>query len=376
MAIFSNNKTRQVLLQLLALLVIIGFFYNIASNAASNISSKNIPIGFAFLGNEAGFSIAESLIEYDESSSYFRAFLVGISNTLYVAIVSIICASFLGLFIGIAKLSRNWLISKLAGAYVELFRNIPLLLQILFWYNIILNNAPSVRQSGNFFDLVFVNLRGIYMPRPDNLLHFWAMVLVVILSIIGFIWLGSVRENLAKYKQIIGKVFLVALPVAVYFSLGGIAWQAPVLRGFNFQGGFNLSPEFTALAFALSIYTATYIAEAVRSGILSVAKGQKEAATALGFSPNQALKLVILPQALRSAIPPIISQYLNVAKNSSLAVAIGYPDLVNVFTGTTLNQAGQALEIIAMTMLVYLTISLSISWLLNIVNSRLKIIDR
>lgn len=371
-----SNKTRGFFLQVIALVVILGVFYNGANNAIDNINQRGIQVGFDFLSAESGFSISESLIDYDESSSYLRAFYVGITNTLYVAFVAIIFSSILGLIIGIARFSDNFLVKKIASIYIETFRNIPVLLQILFWHNILLINAPSVRDSSSFLDIIFFNSRGFYFPKPEDLTNFYLLISTLVLSFILLFLLKKIKNNFFKNKLIFFKYALILVLVAQYFLLGGISFEIPRLTGFNFQGGFSVSTEFFSLAFALSIYTATYIAEAVRSGIESVPKGQTEAAQSLGLSQRKLLKFIILPQALRVAIPPIISQYLNVVKNSSLAVAIGYPDLVNVFTGTALNQVGQALEIIAMTMLVYLFISLFISLLLNWVNAKLKIKER
>ena len=375
-SLILNNKSRWFLFQIIALVLLLVFFYYISSNAIQNIENRGIHVGFDFLSAEAGFSISESLIDYDESSSYLKAFYVGIVNTLYVGLVAIIFASLLGLIIGIARFSSNWLVRKLASAYIEIFRNIPILLQILFWHNIILINAPSVRESVSFFDAIFFNLRGIYFPKPVDLVSFYLFISTLILSFILLLLLKKSNNNFIKNKLILFKFAIFFVIMLEFFFLDGLYFEFPKLSGFNFEGGFSVSPEFFALAFALSIYTATYIAEAVRSGIGSVSKGQKEAGQALGLNKKQVLKFIVLPQALRVAVPPIISQYLNVIKNSSLAVAIGYPDLVNVFTGTTLNQVGQALEIIAMTMLVYLVISLLISFVLNIVNAKLKIQEK
>lgn len=374
-AIISNNRARWFFLQVVAFLLIIGFFGNIVHNVVQNVDERGLRTGFEFLSSEAGFPISETLISYDESNSYLRSFYVGIVNTLFVSVISVIFASILGLLIGVANFSNNWLVRKLAVGYVELFRNIPILLQILFWHNLILNIFPPPRQSFHFLDIIFINLRGIYLPGIID----WSNLLVLIFGLAGAIFaifaINRSKKITASSKKII-KYALIFIPIIGYFLLGGTSFELPVLKGFNFQGGISISPELFALAFALSIYTATYIAEAVRSGIESVATGQKEAAQSLGLNHKQVLKFVVLPQALRVAIPPIISQYLNVVKNSSLAVAIGYPDLVNVFTGTALNQVGQALEIIAMTMLVYLIISLLISLVLNWVNAKYKIIER
>jgi len=374
---------RAFLFQVLTLLAIVYFFYAAVDNLFTNIESRGIQTGFGFLEAESGFDIAEYLIDYSSTSTNLRVFYVGLINTIVVSIVGIVFATIIGLVIGIARLSNNWLIAKLAGGYIELFRNIPILLQILFWYNIALASFPHPRKSFEFFNAIFVNLRGIYMPRPiaeDGFM--W----IVIALIIGVILKILVKRHFNKKHDKTGIVtntlgyslaLIIGFPAMVFVVMGSpIHFDYPALKGFNFKGGMSLSPEFLSLAFALSVYTATYIAEAIRSGIESVSKGQKEAAMAMGLTQKQSLKLVILPQALRVAIPPIINQYLNLTKNSSLAAAIGYSELVSTFAGTVLNQVGQAVEIILMTMAVYLTISLIISLILNIVNHKMGIKGR
>ncbi len=383
LAFLNNNQIRAFLFQVIILVLIASFFYNAAGNLLNNIESRGIHTGFDFLGVESGFDIAEHLIDYSSTSSNLRVFYVGLINTVVVSVVGIIFASIIGLVIGIARLSNNWLIAKLAGGYIELFRNIPILLQILFWYNLVLVSFPSPKQSFELFGSVFVNLRGIYLPKPIATEGFvWVMVALVL----GIALRALVKRHFNRVHDESGVetntlayslLLLLVLPVMVYLILGSpMVFDYPALKGFNFKGGMSLSPEFLSLAFALSIYTATYIAEAIRSGIESVSKGQKEAALAMGLTPRQSLRLVVLPQALKFAIPPIINQYLNLTKNSSLAAAIGYSELVSVFAGTMLNQVGQALEIIFMTMMVYLAISLVISLILNIVNHKMSIKER
>ncbi len=376
MRLFSDNRIRWFLFQIITLVAIIGAIYHIYGNVSDNVSSRGIKVGFEFLTAEAGFDIAETLIDYKESDTYAKVFLVGITNTLYVALMAIIFSSILGVIIGIARFSANWLIRKLSSIYIEVFRNIPILLQIIFWHSLILNFAPNVRQSVVFLDVIYFNLRGIFMPKIVELdvLFYLIFSLVIICLLLFLLYKNKIRFPLLIYR--LAQLSLIIIPIILYISLGGISLDMPKLSGFNFEGGFSISPEFFALAFALSVYTATYIAEAVRSGIESVSKGQKEAAFALGLNSKQVLRFVLLPQALRVAVPPIINQYLNATKNSSLAVAIGYPDLVSVFTGTALNQVGQALEIVVMTMLVYLIISLTISLLLNWFNAKLAIKER
>ncbi len=380
MSFLRNNRIRAVLFQVIVLLAIIFFFYNATGNALSNIESRGIQTGFGFLEAESGFDIAEHLIDYSSTSTNLRVFYVGLINTILVSAVGIVFASIIGLIVGIARLSNNWLISKLANGYIELFRNIPILLQIFFWYNLVLTVFPHPKQSFELFGSVFINLRGIYLPKPmatDGFMWvIFALILGVMLKIAIKRYYNKRQDEVGTKVNTLGySLLLVAgLPTAVYFILGSpLTFDYPALKGFNFKGGMSLSPEFLSLAFALSIYTATYIAEAIRAGIESVSKGQKEAAMAMGLTQKQSLRLVILPQALRVAIPPIINQYLSLTKNSSLAAAIGYSELVSVFTGTVLNQVGQTVEIILMTMAVYLTISLVISMVLNLITRQMSI---
>jgi len=359
------------------------FLWYITTNLLHNIDQRGIQTGFAFFGETAGFGISESAIEYSTDSTYFRAFLVGLVNTLIVSGVGIFFATVIGLLVGISRLSKNFMISKLALSYVELFRNIPILLQILFWYNIVIAALPNPRNSSIFADIFFLNNRGLYTPRPEAGEGFIFMVAAVIAAIFVIMYMFKAAKK--KFDET-GKDTLVfpwavlvfiSIPVAVFNIVGApITLDYANLRGFNYAGGMNFSPEFLALAFALSVYTATYIAEAVRSGIEAVPKGQKEAAASLGLTSYQSLKSVVLPQAIRISIPPVINQYLNLVKNSSLATAIGYPDLVTVFSGTVLNQTGQAIEVILVTMSVYLFFSLVISGLLNIVNKKMEIKER
>lgn len=383
LALLRNQKIRGILFQLLTVIGLVAFLWYIGTNTVANIEQRGIQTGFGFLNGTAGFGIDQSPIAYSEESTHGRVFIVGLLNTLIIAFVGILCATIVGLIIGILRLSRNWLIAKLAKSYVDFFRNIPLLLQILFWYNVVLRAMPNPKQSYNFFDTIFINNRGLYFPQPEYNTTFFVM-----LASLFFALCASIALNIwaNKRKVITGQDFLVypfaigmfiIFPILAYFMGGAhLNFSFPELMGFNFKGGKTLSPEFLALTFALTIYTATFIAEAVRSGIEAVSHGQKEAAASMGFSPYQSLKLVILPQAIRIAIPPIINQYLNLIKNSSLATAVGYPEIVTVFAGTSLNQVGQAIEIISMTMLVYLVISLIVSALLNWFNHKMKIQER
>lgn len=378
-SLLYNNEVRAILFQILAVVVIAYFAYQAFDNMMLNIEQRGIRSGFGFLNDEAGFAVNDNFfLEYSPASTNLQAFYVGIVNTLIVAITGIFFASVLGLIVGISRLSSNYLIRKMATVYIEVFRNIPILLQILFWYSMALSAFPSPKNSISFFDSIFLNSRGLYLPRPVEGVEIYLVLASFIIGVVSYIFIKrrsnkkhddtGIETNTTPY--FVGLVLL--LPIAVYFA-SGAQLEYPVLKGFNFRGGVDLSIEFFALAFALSIYTATYIAEAIRSGIESVDNGQKEAAAAMGLTQTQSLRLVVLPQALRVAIPPIINQYLNLTKNSSLAAAVGYTELVTIFSGTVLNVVGQAIEIIILTMLVYLAISLVISLILNIFNKKMQI---
>ena len=382
-AFYNNPENRAIIYQVLALVAIFSFTYFVLNNMFINIEKRGINTGFDFLGTEAGFGILQSLIEYDESDTHGKVFIVGLLNTILVSVIGIIFATILGLLIGIGRLSSNWMVAKLSMVYVETFRNIPILLQILFWYNVVLAALPSPRQSMSFMESIFLNNRGLYIPRPILESGFVAVIIASIIALVSVIYLSQWAnkrhdETGEEFPMFwVGTAILVGAPVLVFFLSGMPATlEYAQLKGFNFRGGWTLIPELLALAFALSIYTATYIAEAVRAGIEAVPKGQKEAAHALGLKESVILKKVVLPQALRVIIPPVINQYLNLVKNSSLATAIGYPELVNIFSGTSLNQVGQAVEIILMTMAVYLTLSIIISIGMNYFNARMQIKER
>jgi len=380
----NNPQNRAIIYQVAALLFVVFLAYYFTSNMFENVEKRGITTGFAFLDNTAGFGISQTLIEYsDATSSYYDVFIVGLLNTLLVSVIGVFLASVLGLLIGVGRLSQNYLISKLSMVYIETFRNIPILLQILFWYNVVLAALPSPRQSFNYLDTLFLNNRGLLTPEPIFESNSIFILVAAVLAIIGVIFLGrwaKKRHDLTGEEFPLIKVsitILILAPTLVFFISGQpISAEYPVLKGFNFRGGLTIIPELLALIFALSIYTATYIAEAVRAGIEAVPSGQKEAAKALGLKDYVILRKVVLPQALRVIIPPVINQYLNLVKNSSLATAIGYPELVTLFSGTTLNQVGQAIEIILMTMAVYLTISIVISLVLNWVNAKMAIKGR
>jgi len=382
-SIIYNKTFRAIFYQfIIVTLLVIGLWF-MFTNLFHNIEAKGISTGFDFLNERAGFDISESPIAYNANSTFFDSFLVGIVNTLYVSVVAIIFSTILGVMIGIARLSKIFLVSKFALVYIETFRNIPLLLQILFWYNVVLASLPSPKQSIQLGADMILNNRGFSVPRPIIEDGFNWVIISFFVAIAVIMYISKIVKR--RFEKTGHDVFLlpwnililIAIPFIVYLLTGSpLSFDVPVLEGFNYEGGMTYSPEFLALAFSLSIYTATFTAEAVRSGIEAVDVGQKEAAAALGLNKYQSLKLVVLPQAIRIAFPPIISQFLNVVKNSSLATAIGYPELVTIFSGTALNQTGQAIEIIMMTMSVYLVISLIISMILNYVNKKMEIKGR
>jgi len=381
--ILASEKGRNLCLQALLLFVLIFFVWQGIDTTASNLARQGTATGFDFLDQATGFSVNQSLIEYSEQSSYKRLLFVGLLNTVLVASLGIVLATALGFVIGIMRLSTNWLIAKLAAVYIETFRNLPLLIQILFWYTLITHFLPQPKQSLAWLDSVFLNKRGLYFPAIDMGAGGQFILLFFVGAVIGFFALSN---YLRKRQERTGKplkarryyllsVLIVGLGLWLYFETPFVL-DTPYLRGFNFRGGIRFIPEFVALTFALTIYTASFIAEIVRSGILAVPHGQNEAARALGLSPLESLQKVIIPQALRVIIPPLTSQYLNLTKNSSLAAAIAYPELVSVFAGTALNQTGQAVEIIFITMSLYLSLSLLTSLLMNWYNARIALTER
>ena len=381
---YNDPKVRSVAYQLV-LCAVVGFLvYGAASNAIENLARAHIASGFGFWNNTAGFDISQTLIEYSSrGSTYGRAFWVGLLNTLLVAGVGIVFATIIGFVIGISRLSRNWLVAKVAGGYVETIRNLPLLLQLLFWYNAVLKALPDIRESIVVAGGVFLNNRGLFLPQPVVQAGFGAVEIALLTGIIGavafYVWARKRQERTGQQAPVFWTALgLVAgLPLAAFIVAGRpLGFEFPQAGRFNITGGVEILPEFAALLFGLSLYTAAFIAEVVRAGILAVSRGQSEAAYSLGLRPGPTLRLVVIPQAMRVIIPPLTSQYLNLTKNSSLAVAIGYPDLVQVFTGTVLNQTGQAVEVVAITMLVYLFISLGTSFLMNIYNRRMALAER
>ncbi len=380
---FSNPAVRAWLFQIIAVLAVVGVAIYLIHNTVTNLSNRGITSGFAFLDRSAGFGIVQHLIDYEQGDTYGRVFLVGLLNTLLVSALCIVCASFLGFFLGLARLSENWLLRKLSTIYIETFRNIPPLLQIFFWYFAVLRNLPGPRQAISAFDLAFLSNRGLYIPAPqtgEGLLAFIAAVALAVVLSVGLFRFNKthqIKTGQLRRTWPVALGLFIALPLLAHMIFGAaLHWDVPELRGFNFRGGMALIPELAALTLALSVYTSAFIAEIIRAGIQSVPHGQHEAARSLGLPHPVTLRQVIIPQALRVIIPPLTSQYLNIVKNSSLAAAIGYPDMVSLFAGTVLNQTGQAIETIAITMSVYLIISLGISLLMNIYNRRIALIER
>ncbi|NDA22443.1 MAG: ABC transporter permease subunit [Proteobacteria bacterium] len=378
------KKILPQIITLLAVILIFGFF---SYNAQVNMENRGISFGYGFLSQESSFDVQFSLIEYDGSHSYFRAYLVGLLNTILVSAIGIIFATIIGVVVGIARLSNNYLIKRSAAVYVEFFRNIPLLLQIFFWYFAALRALPLPEDAEPILGVFFLTIKGFFIPA-----FIWNNLDVFLYSIIAAIITIFFVKNYARKKQendgtqtpvlLISIALLVVFPL-ISFLVGGVSLKIglPEIKqlsqtSYTFEGGIGLPPELIALALALSLYTATFIAECVRAGVQGVGKGQKEAAASIGLTPNQVLKLVIMPQALRIIIPPTTNQYLNLTKNSSLAAAIAYPDLVLIFAGTALMQTGRAIEIVSITMLTYLTLSISISIFMNWYNKKIAIKEK
>ncbi len=378
-----DPKLRSIFYQSILLAILAWLAFEFALNAKANLQAQNIATGFGFFDNTAGFGVNQSLIAYQESDSYGRVFLVGLLNTLLVSALGIALATVIGFLVGIGRLSGNWLIARLAGGYVELIRNLPLLFQILFWYLAVLGALPPPRAAMSVFDEIFLSNRGIVVPRPlfaEGAGVVLAVLAAGIAATIALCFWARRRQEKTGRQFPVGRTaagLILGLPLIALAATGfPIGFESPQLRGFNFVGGITMIPEFVALLIALSTYTAAFIAEIVRAGILAVPRGQSEAAYSLGLKPGRSMRLVVIPQAMRVIIPPLTSQFLNLTKNSSLAVGIGYPDLFAVFAGTTLNQTGQAIEILAITMAVYLFISLVTSLLMNWYNARLQLAER
>jgi general L-amino acid transport system permease protein len=381
---FLNDPViRGIFYQIVVAVLVVAFFVWIILNTAVNLAAQNKTTGFDFLWKTAGFDISFSLFPWDRTSYYWEAFLVGLTNTLLVAVIGIVLATLLGFTLGIARLSSNWIISRLATVYIETIRNVPLLLQLFFWYFAVLKAMPAVRNSLALPYDIFINQRGLFVPKPiPDDAFIWVVVALAVAAAMAIAlrqWAKARLERTGQRFPVVLSVIalLIVLPAITWFAVGAeVTLDPPVLQRFNFRGGLELPPEFVALAFGLVIYTSAFIGEVVRAGIQAVSKGQTEAAQSLGLKEGDRLRLVIVPQAMRVIIPPLTSQYLNLTKNSSLGAAIGYPELVNVFAGTSLNQTGRAIEIIALTMGVYLTFSLLTSVIMNWYNARVALVER
>jgi general L-amino acid transport system permease protein len=381
-SLLYNPEVRQFFYQAVTVVFIVWLIWYASTNAVQNLARANMTAGFGFLNGRAGFDLAQTPIAYSSDSTYARALVLGLINTLIVAAFGIVTATIVGLLVGIGRLSSNWLIARLCTIYVEIFRNIPPLLVIFFWYKGVLSLLPDVKQALSLPLSVYVSNRGIYMPAPMFGEGFWIVLATFAVGIIG----ALIYTRWANRKQLatgirppvlwINLALIIGLPVLVFLALGmPMTFDIPVLGKFNMSGGTVVGPEFLSLYMALSFYTAAFIAEIVRAGIRGVATGQSEAAHALGIRPGLTTRLVVLPQALRIIIPPLTSQYLNLTKNSSLAVAIGYADLVAV-GGTILNQTGHSIEIIAIWMLIYVSISLITSLFMNWFNAKMALVER
>jgi len=383
----QDKRVRSVVYQLLTAGIVGWLAWYLASNTAHNLAARGMNTGFGFINVSAGFDTDFKLIEYTPGiGTYGDIFLIGVLNTLLVSFFAIIFSTMLGFFVGVMRLSSNWLVAKVALVYVEIFRNVPLLIQIIFWYMGVFNVLPVIKQS---LDLSFgtgwmtLNNRGLYISTPIFGDLFWMTAVTMVVALVGA---ALYRRHARKVQDASGRQIntlwpslgaIIVLPLAVFLATGSpLAWNMPEIKGFNFVGGTSLPPAFLALLLSLSIYHASHIAEAVRAGILSVNTGQNEAARSIGLSPGRVMSMVVIPQAMRAIMPPLISNWMNVVKNSSLAIAIGYSDIVSLFMQTALNQAGYAVEMVGMTMGFYMVVSLTISFFLNIYNKRVQLVER
>ena len=381
--IWRNEKSREIIVQIIVLFFLGWFISWLVMNVNANFEALGKDISFEFLFIPAGYDINQYLIDYDSRDSHLRAGIVGLLNTGLVAFFGIILATVLGIALGIIRLSKNWLASKIAYWYVEFTRNVPILLHILLWHGIIINTLPHPRKAISLGEVTFLSNRGFYIPKPLAESGIELVYLFLVVAIIFSILFAKYCKKKQDLTGIQYPVFWINfsvicfLPLIAFFISGmPVSLEIPALKGFNFRGGMHMSPELAALTFALGIYTAAFIAEIVRAGILAIDKGQREAAESIGLKPSKVMNLVILPQARRVIIPPLTSQYLNLTKNSSLAIAIGYMDLVATLGGISLNQTGREMETMLIVMLIYLSVSLSISALMNWYNSKVKLVGR
>jgi len=380
---YNNPHIRSVIYQVLLVLGLGYFFYLIVSNTLANMETRGIKSGFDFLWGTAGFDILMSLIPYDATHTYGKTFVVGLLNTILVSMIGIVLSTIVGFIIGVAHFSHNWLVRKLATIYIEIFRNIPLLLQIFFWYFAVLSALPGTRQSLSLGEAVFLNVRGLYLPElvgeDGSAIVYLAIAVGIVATFMVKRWAKKRQDQTGKQFPVFytGLAFILGLPVLALFIMGvPFHWEYPELRGFNYSGGITVIPELMALALSLTIYTGAFIGEAVRAGVQSVPHGQTEAARSIGMKEKQIMKLIIVPQAMRVIAPILNSEYQSLVKNSTLATAIGYPDLFTVFVGTTLNQTGQAIEIVFMTMAVYFVFNMIISVVMNLFNRKVTLVTK
>lgn len=382
--IWNDKETRSTAIQILTVALLFAFVFYIVRNAIINLETIGKGFSFSFLWDASNYDINQTLIDYDSQSSHFRAMQVGILNTLLVAVVGIVLATIVGFILGVLRLSKNWLVNKVVYGYIEYVRNVPVLLHILLLHGIVVNSLPVPKNAMMAFDgTLFLTNRGFYTPKPLFEPAIWAVVIALVIGIGFAIWFKGYAK---KVQDATGKIYpvlwsslgaIILFPIIVYFLAGSpMNWEYPELKGFNFKGGLVLRPEFVALTVALALYTAAFIAEIVRAGIQAISHGQTEAAFALGIKPSRTMQLVIIPQALRVIIPPLSSQYLNITKNSSLAIAIGYMDIVATIGGISLNQTGREMECMTIVLALYLVFSLTISAFMNWYNKRMKLVER
>lgn len=382
-SLVQNPVIRGAAYQIVLVSFVVFLGYEAARNVAFNLAREHIPLNFDFWNQTSGFDINQRLISYSSVATYGRAFWVGLCNTLLVSALGIVLATMIGFTVGTARLSKNWIVAKIALVYVETLRNIPLLLQLLFWYNAVLKPLPGPKQSIALPGSIYLNNRGLIFPQPIFGDLAWVSGVALLVGLVAALayrrWAASRQKRTGQQSPVVrvGLALVIGLPLVVFLATGApLTFNIPVLKGFNFVGGSSVFPEFVALLLGLSVYTASFIAEIVRAGVQAVSRGQTEAGEALGIAPGRIRSLVVIPQALRVIIPPLTNQYLNITKNSSLAVFIGYPDLVQVFAGTVLNQTGAAVQVMGVTMGVYLVISLVTSFAMNVYNSRKALVER
>ncbi|MBX2886641.1 MAG: ABC transporter permease subunit [Granulosicoccus sp.] len=381
--LWNDKETRSVIVQIIAFALILGFFVFIIRNAVINLETLGKGFSFSFLSQPSSYDINQHLIEYDSRSSHFKAGVVGLINTLLIAIAGIILSTILGFILGVLRLSKNWLTNKLAHVYIEYVRNVPVLLHILLIHGLIIHALPIPKKALNFGEGMFLTNRGLYSPKPEIEPLFWLVIAAFVMGIVFTIWFKRYAKRVQDATGQIYPVFWISLgailvvPLVLFFLLGQpVQWDVPALKGFNFRGGMVIRPEFIALWLALSFYTAAFIGEIVRAGITAVSYGQTEASAALGMPRAKTLRLVVIPQALRIIVPPLSSQYLNITKNSSLAIAIGYMDIVATIGGISLNQTGREMECMLIVLSLYLVLSLLISAAMNWYNDRIRLVER